>query len=137
VAGSLEPFDQQPLGAFDRYRRPLAERAQRAVEVGESCDVVVDPRLESTGALLVEDTQLVVLSASVDADEHAGLQVRVIHCGPPGWWKSPSGRSFRSLIQVLEARLPLAGSDQPPPGGAGLPLDLEGHVAKALSRWWR
>jgi hypothetical protein len=46
--------------------------------------------------------------------------------------------SLRTLIQVLEARLPLANRRRPTLGGTSLPLDLEGHAAKALSqrrRW--
>jgi hypothetical protein len=44
------------------------------------------------------------------------------------------GRSLRALIQVLEARLPLAGRDPPLPGGRVCRWTFAGHVAKVLSR---
>ena len=40
----------------------------------------------------------------------------------------------RHGLGVATGMIGLASRNPPPPGGTGLPLDLEGHAAKVLSR---
>ena len=109
------------------------KRCELRHQVGQAGHVVGDPQLSSAAGRCcrrrtTDDARHPSRSRRTPATVRALSPESSFEVGPL------RGRPLRTLIQVLEARLPLAGRGPPPPGGTGLPLDLPGHAAKVLSR---
>jgi Uncharacterized protein conserved in bacteria (DUF2252) len=137
VAVGLQVLRQQPLGTFDRHGHAGSKAQQLAAQLGQSGNVMGDPLLSAPLSPIINHMQLVMVLAPIDAGEEPQVLISHRPCSFDGQ-DPPVAHSLGTLIQVLEARLPLANRRRPTLGGTCLPLDLEGHVAKALSqrrRW--
>ena len=130
---SLKVFHKQPLATLDRHRHHRREPCELIAELSQTSDAMGNTSLELLHTARIDDAQLVMFSAPVDAGERrpSGLGLHgsaLLRIGRS--WPNHPGRSSR--CSKHNSCWPVRG--WPPPGGTGLPLDLNGHAAKILSR---
>ena len=98
----LQMLNEQTLGPFHRDRQPVTEAVQLTVELGQAGDIVRDTQLQQPFTVPIDDTELVMLPAPVDAGKHRPLQLIVdltyVLLEEIGHL---AGRSLWTLIQVL------------------------------------
>ena len=66
----MEVVDQQTLGPLDRQSQPPRAAVQQPVELGESCDVVLNAPLAQDPSVLVEQTDLVERTAPIEVSAY-------------------------------------------------------------------
>lgn len=95
---ALQMLNEQALGSLDRDRQPITEPVQLPIELGQASDVVGSSQLQQPLAVMIEHTELMMLTAPVDAGEHRpGNLIGYTSSSnrPLTSLADPSGRSFR------------------------------------------